>query len=174
MTTICTGLWEIMNSTFWYRRPLGGGNKLRHYVITYIAIKCRWPLNSLRLVSWTTTTTTTTTKTATIVAGYLTFLGNQAGKYYPSMFIFLIGEEVNNECFETAELFCDFHAVRQAIVTYWLNWSDFLLEMRSDRYPAKLRGENYVLFGVQHVHKVIKYRHFLLCFQPQKQFQTNP
>jgi hypothetical protein len=44
-------------------------------------------------------------KSTTIVAGYLAFLGNQAGKYYPSMFIFLIGEEVNNECFEAAELF---------------------------------------------------------------------
>jgi len=162
MTTICTGLWEIMNSKFWYQRTLGGGNKLRHYVITYIAITCTWRFDSLRLVSWTTTTTTTTKTTTTtttiIVAGYLTFLDNQAGKYNPPKFIFLIGEEVNNEYFEAAELFAIYMlCVKPSWCTDWT-------EMGSDWYPAKLRGENYVTicctartwyyvtFGVQHLH----------------------
>jgi hypothetical protein len=70
------------------------------------------------------------------------------------MFIFLIGEEVINEYFKAAKL-SDFHPVRQAIVKYLTELIGFLLKVRSDRYPAKLRGENYVIFGVQHVHDIM-------------------
>ena len=114
-----------MHSKFWYQRPLGGGNKLRHYVIIYIAITCAWPFNSLRLVSWTTTTTTT-------IVCWSFDLPQQSRRKILSIEVSFSNWRGSQQwIFPSCGTLCHFHPVRQAIMTYVTELISFLLKMRS-------------------------------------------
>jgi hypothetical protein len=140
MTKICTGLWEIMHSKFWYQRPLGGRNKLRHYVIIYIAITCAWPFNSLRLVSWTTTTTTTT------IVCWSFDLPQQSRRKILSIEVSFSNWRGSQQwIFPSCGTLCHFHPVRQAIMTYVTELISFLLKIRSVYTECSAHGTYYIV-----------------------------